>query len=131
MKSTMHYLVLGLALAGVPLLAEADAQEGWGEPQQIAQANDAHSLLNGQQELQLLQVEQRGEQAYLRLQTQSGEQLLVQALTTTSESPSISGSCLPGCAASFVPEHGLPGGRRREMMDSFCFSGTAVLTSAT
>ena len=84
MKSTMHYLVLGLALAGVPLLAEADAQEGWGEPQQIAQANDAHSLLNGQQELQLLQVEQRGEQAYLHLQTQSGEQLLVQALTTTS-----------------------------------------------
>ena len=83
MKSTMHYLVLGLALAGVPLLAEADAQEGWGEPQQIAQPNDAHSLLNGQQELQLLQVEQRGEQAYLRLQTQSGEQLLVQALTTT------------------------------------------------
>lgn len=80
MKSTMHYLVLGLALAGVPLLAEADAQEGWGEPQQIAQANDAHSLLNGQQELQLLQVEQRGEQAYLHLQTQSGEQLRVQAL---------------------------------------------------
>ena len=84
MKSTMHYLVLGLALAGVPLLAEADAQEGWGEPQQIAQANDAHSLLNGQQELQLLQVEQRGEQAYLRLQTQTGEQLVVQALATTS-----------------------------------------------
>ena len=83
MKSTMHYLVLGLALAGVPLLAEADAQEGWGEPQQIAQPNDAHSLLNGQHELQLLQVEQRGEQAYLHLQTQSGEQLLVQALTTT------------------------------------------------
>ena len=83
MKSTMHYLVLGLALAGVPLLAEAGAQEGWGEPQQIAQPNDAHSLLNGQQELQLLQVEQRGEQAYLRLQTQSGEQLLVQALTAT------------------------------------------------
>lgn len=83
MKSTMHYLVLGLALAGVPLLAEADAQEGWGEPQQIAQTNDAHSLLNGQQELQLLQVEQRGGQAYLRLQTQSGEQLLVQALMAT------------------------------------------------
>lgn len=83
MKSTMHYLVLGLALAGVPLLAEADAQEGWGEPQQIAQPNDAHSLLNGQHELQLLQVEQRGEQAYLHLQTQSGEQLLVQALTAT------------------------------------------------
>ena len=83
MKSTMHYLVLGLALAGVPLLAEAGAQEGWGEPQQIAQPNDAHSLLNGQQELQLLQVEQRDEQAYLRLQTQSGEQLLVQALTAT------------------------------------------------
>ncbi len=83
MKSTMHYLVLGLALAGVPLLAEADAQEGWGEPQQIAQPNDAHSLLNGQQELQLLQVEQRGEQTYLHLQTQSGEQLLVQALAAS------------------------------------------------
>ena len=83
MKSTMHYLVLGLALAGVPLLAEAGAQEGWGEPQQIAQPNDAHRLLNGQHELQLLQVEQRGEQAYLHLQTQSGEQLLVQALTAT------------------------------------------------
>ncbi len=102
MKSTMHYLVLGLALAGVPLLAEADAQEGWGEPQQIAQANDAHSLLNGQQELQLLQVEQRGEQAYLHLQTQSGEQLLVQAL-----------------AASPAPIH-LPSGTQIQFAQELC-----------
>ncbi len=80
MKSTMQYLVLGLALAGVPLLAEADEQDAWGETRQIGQTSDAHALLSGQDELRLLQVEQRGEQAYLRLQNQVGEQLLIQTL---------------------------------------------------
>ncbi len=80
MKSTMQYLVLGLALAGVPLLAEADEQDAWGETRQIDQTSDAHALLSGQDELCLLQVEQRGEQAYLRLQNQVGEQLLIQTL---------------------------------------------------
>ncbi|MBP9568703.1 MAG: hypothetical protein KBE13_00985 [Aeromonadaceae bacterium] len=85
MKSTMQYLVLGLALAGVPLLAEADEQDAWGETRQINQTSDAHALLNGQDELHLLQVEQRGEQAYLRLQNQEGEQLLIQTLAGAPE----------------------------------------------
>lgn len=80
MKSTMQYLVLGLALAGVPLLAEADEQDAWGETRQISHASDAQTLLNGQHELSLLQIEQRGEQAYLHVQNQEGDRLLIQAL---------------------------------------------------
>jgi hypothetical protein len=80
MKSTMQYLVLGLALAGVPLLAEADEGGAIGLTSQIGHLADAHSLLSEQDELRLVTVEQKGEQAYLRLQARNGEQLLVRTL---------------------------------------------------
>ncbi len=51
MKSTMQYLVLGLALAGVPLLAEADESGAIGLTSQIGHLADAHTLLSEQHEL--------------------------------------------------------------------------------
>lgn len=80
MKSTMQYLVLGLALAGVPLLAEADENGAIGLTSQVGHLADAHTLLNEQHELKLVDIEQKGDQAYLRLQARDGEQLLVRTL---------------------------------------------------
>lgn len=80
MKSTMQYLVLGLALAGVPLLAEADENGAIGLTSQVGHLADAHTLLSEQHELQLVDIEQKGEQVYLRLQAHNGEQLLVRTL---------------------------------------------------
>lgn len=79
-KSTMQYLVLGLALAGVPLLAEADESSTTRLTTPVGAFPDAMESLDEHREWQLLNVEQQGEHTLLHLQTATGQQLTVPTL---------------------------------------------------
>ena len=79
-KSTMQYLVLGLALAGVPLLAEADESSTTRLTTPAEAFPDAMESLEEHREWQLLKVEQQGEQTLLHLQAATGQQLAVPTL---------------------------------------------------
>ncbi len=84
-KSTMQYLVLGLALAGVPLLAEADESSTTRLTTPVGAFPDAMESLDEHREWQLLNVEQQGEHTLLHLQTATGQRLTVPTLEGAAE----------------------------------------------
>lgn len=83
MKSTMQYLMLGLALAGVPLLAEADSSSGANLRRVDERSPDHQHLLNAQQQLTLVTIEHQGQQPILKLQRDDGIMLKVRGLQQT------------------------------------------------
>lgn len=80
MKSTMQYLVLGLALAGVPLLAEAEQTPDTDLSRLNEASADHQHLLHAQQQLTLISIEETGQQPVLKLRRDDGKMLKVQAL---------------------------------------------------
>lgn len=77
MKSTMQYLVLGLALAGVPLLAERDDNQAHICP--TASGNN-HGLFSALGTAPYLRgIEHKGEQVYLQLSNSDGYTVQIKA----------------------------------------------------